>query len=128
MASNARYIDEWAAHVDRGLTAGLSLTEINRVAGDPGSGDWEPQDELLLSGVDELFDQHRIEHRTRLALSEFFSTQQIMDIISLHGMYVTLAGMISTWDLDLDEPIAARLPASVTPDGFLQRLSSADRD
>ena len=44
-----------------------------------------------------------------------------MDVIAVHGMYVTLACMINTWGLELDERIKAKLP-----DGHSERVFVSD--
>ncbi len=119
---------EWAAHVDRGLAAGLTLDEINRVAENPANADWSARDRLLLQGVDQLLCNYRIDAPLRNELATFFSEQQILDIISLQGLYVSLAGMISTWGVEIEPSIAARLPASVTEAAFKALISTPNRN
>lgn len=109
---------EWAAHVDRGLAADLSLEEILRVAKGPSVEDWSKHDRLLLTAVDELIISKQISPQTRSALSEFFSDNQVLDIISLQGMYVTIACIIGTWPIEIEAHIAERLPKEVTEASF----------
>ena len=45
-----------------------------------------------------------------------------MDVIAIHGMYVTLACMINTWGLELDAHVRERLPESMTRENFMSRL------
>jgi len=119
---------EWAAHVDRGLAAGLSLQEIYRVASGATAQGWSNKDALLLSAVDQLLDQHSIDSTTAAALADYFSEQQVMDIISLQGLYVTIACMIGTWPVEIEDYIAERLPSEVTEDAFNTLLLAAHRD
>lgn len=105
---------EWASHVDRGMAAGLSREEIEAVR----RSDFEPleaAEQALLKAVDELLDTHRID---QAALMDYFSAQQIMDLIALCGMYVTLGGMIGTWGLDLDAHVQDRLPDGINEQEF----------
>ena len=109
---------EWASHVDRGLASGLSIEEIERVIDGPDASEWNDRDALLLGSVDELVTERGICPNTQARLAEHFSANQVMDIIAIHGMYISLACMINTWGLALDEPIQNRLPAGVSRDDF----------
>lgn len=117
---------EWAAHVDRGLAAGLTLAEIERVAAGPLAKGWHANDAALLAAVDALITQHRLPEKLRVELEQHFSDHQIMDVISIQGMYVTIACMIGTWDIPIEDELAQRLPATVTQESF-RELLAADR-
>jgi len=119
---------EWAAHVDRGLAAGLSLEEIYRVATGPAAAGWNQQDSTLLNAVDQLFLNRGIHVATRKGLDAFFSEKQIMDIVSLQGLYVTIASFIGTWGIELEDRIAQRLPDEVTEESFSELVSTTYRD
>jgi alkylhydroperoxidase family enzyme len=109
---------EWASHVDRGLASGLSIEDIDRVRKGPSTMDWNERDAFLLTAVDELVSERTISTSTRRILEEYFSAKQIMDIIAIHGMYITLGCMINTWGLELDEAIQGKLPASMSREDF----------
>ena len=51
-------------------------------------------------------------------LGQYYSTVQIMDIISIHGMYVILGCMINTWGLEVDPHVLEKLPDGITQDDF----------
>ncbi len=119
---------EWAAHVDRGLAAGLSLQEIYRIASGPASDGWSDKDALLLSAVDQLLDEHSIDRATTAALAGFFSARQTMDIISLQGLYVTIACMIGTWPVEIEDSVVERLPSEVTEEAFNKLLLATHSD
>lgn len=116
---------EWASHVDRGLAAGLSIEEIERVRQGPDSADWDERDAVLLQSIDELLAERAISSETLTKLSGHFSNNQIMDVVAIHGMYITLGCMINTWGLALDGPVLDRLPADVTRDSFEQSVGEA---
>ncbi|MCP4301628.1 MAG: carboxymuconolactone decarboxylase family protein [Gammaproteobacteria bacterium] len=105
---------EWASHADRGLESGLSIEEIERVRKGPDAPEWNDHDALLLKSVDELVTEHAISSATQEQLAEHFDAIQVMDIIAVHGMYITLGGMINTWGLELDERVQGKLPAGVS--------------
>ena len=116
---------EWAAHVDRGLAAGLSLAEIERVPDGPLAEGWSTSEAALLLAVDELVHQHEISADTREALSGFLSDRQLLDIVSLQGMYVTIACLLRTWPVEVEDFVLQRLPPEVTEAAFLERLSAS---
>ncbi len=109
---------EWASHVDRGQVSGLSLPEIKRVLEGPGASGWNERDASLLSAVDELIGNHGMTAKTQKKLATFFTPNQVMDVISIQGMYVTLGCMINTWGLELDTDVEARLPAGISRSEF----------
>ena len=115
---------EWASHVDRGLASGLTHEEIDRVQQGPDAGEWNAHDAVLLRSVDELISERSITAATQQQLSQHFTAKQVMDIIVIHGMYVTLGCMIKTWGLVLDEAVESRLPDSVSQLEFEERTSN----
>jgi 4-carboxymuconolactone decarboxylase len=100
---------EWGSHVDRAMRLGMPIAAINAVLLHEIGPDWPEVDGLVLRAVDELMTTHAIHKSTRAALAPHLSTPQLMDLIAIHGMYVTLGCMIHTWGLELDEAVAARL-------------------
>lgn len=96
---------EWAAHVERGLAAGLTHAEIERVRRATDDADWQQDDALILRAVDDCFAHRRIRRETLLALHKRFSAPQVLDMIALQGMYAMLGTMINTWQIELDETI-----------------------
>ena len=118
---------EWAAHVDRGLATGLTLDEIYRVAEGPTALAWNDKDAVLLDAVDQLITDHTIDHTTRTRLEAFFSEGQVLDIVSLQGLYVTIACMIGTWPVEIEEQVIKRLPEEVTEESFRDLLLAANR-
>jgi alkylhydroperoxidase family enzyme len=119
---------EWAAHVVRGLAAGLSLSEIDRIAAGPSAAGWNKQDATLLESVDQLIADHRIDADIRISLGNFFSDKQILDIVSLQGLYVSIACMIGTWGVEIEDHIAQGLPDSVSEQSFRELISAANRN
>lgn len=109
---------EWGSHVDRSLTCGLSLAEIERVKVGPLAEAWSPQEKAVLLAVDELIENHAISPKTQELLSQSCTVQQVFDLIAIQGMYVILGGMINSFGLDLDNVVEKRLPVGVTQQSF----------
>ena len=118
---------EWAAHVDRGLATGLTLQEIYRVAEGPTALAWNDRDAILLSAVDQLITDRRISDTTLTRLEKYFPEKQVMDIVSLQGLYVTIACMIGTWPVEIENHIAQRLPNEITEEAFRDLISATNR-
>lgn len=116
VAARRRSWYEWASHVARGLDSGLSLEEIERVRHDDAG--WQEPDAVLLDAVDEILAAGSLSPTTLERLAGHFTDRQVLDLVHLQGMYATLACVISTWEVDLDEHITQRLPATVTPESF----------
>ena len=109
---------EWGSHVERGLDCGLTLSEIESVKNKPSAEDWTENEWLLLLAVDELIQQQAISPPLLEKLHRHFTDAQIMDIMAIQGMYITLACMINTWGLALDEHVQEKLPSHVTQTAF----------
>ncbi len=109
---------EWGSHVDRSLRCGLSLEELNRVLDPATHAGWVEQEAVLLAAVDNLIENHKISEALRLQLAKHFTTAQILDVIAIHGMYVTLGCMIRTWGLELDPAVSTRISEHVSQSDF----------
>ena len=90
-----------------------------RVKKGPAATEWDERDSVLLQVVDELLQNRGISAPTQDRASQHFTANQIMDVIAIHGLYVTLACLINTWELELDTHVRERLPDSVTRDIFM---------
>ena len=108
---------EWQSHVDRGITAGITREEIQSIRS--GDGEWSPKDALLISAVQALLTHHAIPDDCRNRLQEFFSIQQVMDIIFIHGAYVTLGCLLNTFEVPIDEDVSTRLRGDGLDDSTL---------
>ncbi|GAB5470438.1 MAG: carboxymuconolactone decarboxylase family protein [Rhodospirillales bacterium] len=109
---------EWGSHVERGLAAGLTREEIERVKEGGQAPGWDSAEGLLLIAVDRLFDDKGLSETLLKELGAHYSTKEIMDLMAIHGMYVILGSMINTWGLELDARTQAKLPSDVTQEAF----------
>lgn len=109
---------EWASHVVRGQAAGLSLQEIERIADGPDAEGWSTQDAILLAAVDELDAARALSDRTQAALSQYFSAQQVLDVIAIYSTYVMLGVILNSWNVELDDEVAGALPVKATRHRF----------
>lgn len=101
---------EWAQHVVMGRDVGLTDEEITWVAEGPDAPGWEPADRALLRAMDELVHDGKISDDSWKVLSGEFDTQQLMDLIFTAGAYETLAWLIRSFDVQLDDDLADVTP------------------
>ena len=94
---------EWQQHVVRGREAGLSDQEIERVKDGPAAHGWDPAEALLLSAADDCQRKAKIGDETYRALGDHFDDRQLLDIISTVGVYMTIAVMVNTFDVQMEK-------------------------
>jgi alkylhydroperoxidase family enzyme len=97
---------EWAQHVFMARDVGLDDEEIARIALGPDAPLWSDLDAALLRAVDELVGGGAIGDETWAALARELDTQQLLDVIFTVGAYETLAWMMRSFDLAIDDDIA----------------------
>lgn len=103
---------EWGQHVVIGRMAGLSDEDIERIRSGPDAPGWDPFSAAVLRAVDELHGDACLGDATWQALSERYSTEQLMDLIFTVGQYAMLAMALNSLGVRLDEGLPAMPPAS----------------
>jgi alkylhydroperoxidase family enzyme len=103
---------EWGVHIalfaDR---AGFTPEHVAAtVAGAGDASCWTPEEQCLISVVDDLVDRRTIGDRTWTSLAEHFDEAQILEVITLVGYYHTISFLGVGLALPL-ETYAARFPA-----------------
>jgi len=93
---------EWGQHVIIGKAAGLSDEEITRIAEGPDAPGWDSFDVELLRAADELHDDHFLSDSTWEALSERYSSQQLMDVVFAVGQYTLVSMALNSFGVQLD--------------------------
>jgi alkylhydroperoxidase family enzyme len=102
-AHNCQADYEWQHHVERGLAAGLNKAEIDRVKQGPDASDWQADESALLSAADDCFSNFCISDKNVQEVSSHFNKQQQLDLVVTVGMYITLAFIIKTWDVPMED-------------------------
>jgi AhpD family alkylhydroperoxidase len=93
---------EWHHHAMRGRDAGLTHAEVEAVRVAP-SVEWPAPEAALLSAVDELLTARSISEPTWERLASGFTTPQCLDLIFTVGTYLTLAMLIATAGVVIEE-------------------------
>jgi 4-carboxymuconolactone decarboxylase len=90
-------------HVQIGLKAGLTASEIQRVKRGPGDRSWAAFDVALLQAADELHAEQYITDATWRALREGYDSLQLMDVVFAVGQYTLIAMALKSFGTPLDE-------------------------
>ncbi|MEU3712151.1 MBL fold metallo-hydrolase [Streptomyces catenulae] len=94
---------EWEHHIRIGAAAGLTEAEIARVPLDVNEADWSDADRALLRAVDELVADQIVSAITWQGLAAHYSTAQLIELLALVGTYTTIAGILKTCRVQLDD-------------------------
>jgi len=84
------------------------------VAGDNDMACWTPDEQALISLVDDLVDKRTIDQENWATLAAHFDETQILEAIALVGYYHTISFLCRGLNLPL-ESYAARFPATASP-------------
>ncbi|MCU0259844.1 MAG: carboxymuconolactone decarboxylase family protein [Ilumatobacteraceae bacterium] len=107
---------EFGQHVVIGREAGLTDDEIDAVTAGPEHPSWSDADRTLLLAADELHDHSAIGDLTWAALTEDWSTEQVLDLIATVGNYHLVAMFLNSTRVELDAGVPdVAMPAPGDP-------------
>jgi AhpD family alkylhydroperoxidase len=106
VAAVRRCAYEWAQHVAIARDAGLDDGEIARIAYGADAPFWGALDAALLRSVDELLDEGAIGEATWAVLAAELDARQLLDVVFTVGAYATVAMMMRSFDLELDDDLS----------------------
>ena len=97
---------EWGQHVVIGKREGLSDEDIQRISQGPDSTGLDPFEATLLRAADELHGDAILSNETWAALTQRYSTQQMIDLVFTVGQYNLVSMALNSFGVQLDEGIA----------------------
>jgi alkylhydroperoxidase family enzyme len=97
---------EWTQHVLIGRSAGITDTEIHRLAGDIEPEEWCPVDAWVLQAVDELVETARISDKVWEGLIGEFDTKLVIELIHVVGNYDLIAMFMNSTRLELEDNVS----------------------
>lgn len=101
--AHVRSCDYERIHHERlGRRAGLSDTEIARIAEGPAAAGWSPREQVLLRATDSLLHDHDIDDETWAALYAELGRRRCIELCLLVGHYDMLAGTITALRIQPD--------------------------
>ena len=96
---------EFSQHVLIGKRAGLTDADIDRIKAGAEAGGLAPIEALLIRATDELHAGARLSDATWQALSEHYSTEQMIDIVFAVGNYNLVSMALNTFGVQLDDHV-----------------------
>ncbi|RWI57080.1 MAG: carboxymuconolactone decarboxylase family protein [Mesorhizobium sp.] len=114
LGHGARY--EWVQHVVRGHERGLSLERIQSLKGP--LSQMAPQDALVAEAVDSLLRQSKLDAGLQERLSAAVGIDGMIDLMATVGFYSTLAFILNSFEVPLEDEMLARF----------YRLADSDSD
>src|SRR5579864_400815 len=113
----------WATHAKMAKEAGMSSSEVWRVAQGPGAPGWTPFEATLLRLADELFRNSSVTNATWQSLSVRYDTSNLMDAVETVDHFIVLALLYNTFGVEPDPDLSDHLPADVA-----YRISAPPRE
>jgi alkylhydroperoxidase family enzyme len=96
---------EWAQHTEIALRSEISQDEIERVTQGPDAAGWSEKEVALLRATDELVGDAFITDETWAALSAFYNTKQLMDLVFTVGQYNLVSMALNTLGVQLEDGV-----------------------
>lgn len=103
----------WAHRVAAARRAGLTDTELRRIAEGPDAPGWSAFDVTLLRAADELHIDSFISDATWQALSARYTLPQMIDTIDTIGETTMYAGVFNSLGLQIELGISDRVPTGI---------------
>lgn len=103
----------WAAHAARARSAGLTDTEIKRVAQGPDAGGWDPFEATLLRLTDQLFRNSSMADATWQALAAQYDMFHLIDAVETVGHFMMMAMVYNSLGVQADAGMVDHLPKDV---------------
>jgi alkylhydroperoxidase family enzyme len=102
---------EWVQHVAIARHVGVTDAQIDAIRNnatddDPALGD---QQRAILAFTGELIDRPRVSDPTFAAVNRWLTPREIVELMLTIGQYLMLARVMTTLELELDDPAGGRL-------------------
>ncbi len=98
---------EWLQHAQLATRCGVTGDEIAAISKGISDSSWAPNEMVALTAADELLEDFVIADGSWTALTEYFDTQQCIELIFTVGTYVCLAMAFKSFVLPLDPALDA---------------------
>ncbi len=102
----ARLVDsayEWMHHIEVARMVGITEQEINAIDVDQlALGEFEEADQLVLDAVPQILAHRRSDDAIFDGLERVLSPRELVELHLVVGLYATIAGVVTDFDVDLD--------------------------
>lgn len=86
---------EWFAHQPLALKAGVSPVVIDELKSGKRPSTMSAEEAIVYDFLDELLNNQQVSHLTFYRIQQHFTDQQIVDLTSVAGTYVTIAMLLA---------------------------------
>lgn len=106
---------EWIQHVPIAEAAGVRAEQIAALQrGETDSGQFDSLEKAVVAFTREVVGQPRVDDGTFASLAEHLDGREIVELLLVIGNYLMLARVMTTLDLELDEPVGPDTIEAVT--------------
>ena len=106
--SEAEY--EWVQHVPIARVVGVNDAQVQALeAGETGADCFDERERLLLRFTDEVVRDVGASEATFSAISKHLSHREIVELILAIGFYMTMARLMESTGIDVDEPAGVKI-------------------
>lgn len=100
----------WGHHVPILLETGATQAEIDAIPFSPEEKPWSDKEKILLIVSEELVKSANITEKNWKTLTQFYTTEQILDIITVASQYLLFSAVNNTFGVKLEHPGLPNLP------------------
>ena len=101
---------EWAQHEPAALAEGVSPETVEAIRTDAPLDGLDETEAAVIALGRALFDERRVDSGTYAKAHAIFGTGDLVDLVSLMGMYGATAALLAAFDIQLRPGQEARLP------------------
>ena len=101
---------EWAQHEPAALAEGVSPTTVEVIRTNAPLDGLDDTEAAVVALGRALFEDRRVDAGTYARAHAVFGTRDLVDLVSLMGMYAATAALLATFDIQLRPGQEARLP------------------
>jgi 4-carboxymuconolactone decarboxylase len=98
---------EWGQHVHVGRLAGVTDEDLRRLTEGPGAAAWTAGERVALAATDEIVARHTLTDATWAALTQHYTTQQVLDLVFLVGQYQLVSAALNACRVERDDGLDA---------------------
>ena len=101
---------EWAAHEREAVRQGVPTATLEVIRNRKPTSGLEPADAIVIDLCRAAYRSHRVPSDLYARALKQFGKQQLVDLVMLMGYYVMTAGLLTTFDMQLDDGVKPPLP------------------
>ncbi len=101
---------EWAAHEAEAIRQGVPTATLDAIKRRKSTSGLETADAIVIDLCRAAYHAHKVPSDLYARAINQFGKQQVVDLVMLMGYYVMTAGLLTTFDMQLDDGVKPPLP------------------